>query len=186
MPATPPSDTAFWVASLPQNGSKPFNLRPSAAELATLAQELGLLALRKLSFFGEITGSGRSDWHLTGKLGATVVQPCSVTLEPVTTRIDTVVTRRFVKDYEEIDSPEAEVPEDDTTEPLGAWIDPASVMIEALVLALPLYPRAPGAELGEAVFAAPGTAPMRDEDARPFAALASLRDAAKDGEDPEA
>jgi len=30
-------------------------------------------------------------------------------------------------------------------------------------------------ELGEAVFAAPGTAPLRDEDTRPFAGLAGLR-----------
>ena len=45
----------------------------------------------------------------------------------------------------------------------------------ALALALPLYPRAPGAELGQAVFAEPGTAPLKDEDLRPFAGLAGLK-----------
>jgi uncharacterized metal-binding protein YceD (DUF177 family) len=66
------------------------------------------------------------------------------------------------------------MPEDDSTEPLPEIIDLTEVLREALALALPLYPRAPGAELGEAVFAAPGAAPIRDADLRPFAALASL------------
>ena len=36
------------------------------------------------------------------------------------------------------------MPEDDTIEKLGREIDLAAVMIEALSLALPLYPRADG------------------------------------------
>ena len=67
------------------------------------------------------------------------------------------------------------MPEDDTAEPLPEVIDLTEVTREALALALPLYPRAPGAELGEAVFAAPGTAPIRDEDLKPFAGLAALK-----------
>ena len=70
---------------------------------------------------------------------------------------------------------EIEMPEDDTQEPLPEVIDLGAVMAEALALALPDYPRAPGAELGEAVFAAPGVAALRDADLRPFAALAKLR-----------
>jgi uncharacterized metal-binding protein YceD (DUF177 family) len=69
-------------------------------------------------------------------------------------------------------------------------IDVSAVMAEALALHLPLYPRAGGADLGEAVFTEPGLAPMRDEDAKPFAGLAGLRDTltgrsddAGDGED---
>jgi hypothetical protein len=62
---------------------------------------------------------------------------------------------------------------------LPAVLDLAALMTEALVLALPLYPRAPGAELGSAVFAEPGTAPMTDESARPFARLGLLKDAAR-------
>jgi len=47
-------------------------------------------------------------------------------------------------------------------------------MAEALALALPLYPRAPDADLGEAVFTTPGQAPMTHEAAKPFAGLADL------------
>ena len=54
--------------------------------------------------------------------------------------------------------------------------------LEALALALPAYPRANGAALGEAVFAAQGVAPLRDEDLRPFSGLASLAERLKSGQ----
>ena len=180
MSRTPPSATALRVAELSQNAQTPFSLRPDADSLRKIAEELDLSALRKLSFEGRIKALGRSDWQLEARLGATVVQPCVVTLEPVQTRIDVDVTRLFVQDYEEPEETEVEMAEDDRTEPLGAWIDPAVVMIEALALEIPEYPRADGAELGQAVYTKPGEAPMTDEDARPFAGLANLKDQLKD------
>jgi uncharacterized metal-binding protein YceD (DUF177 family) len=107
-------------------------------------------------------------------LRAKATQACVVTLDPVVTEIEQVVTRRYLADFTEPEGDEAEMPEDDTSEPLGDVIDPAAVMIEALALALPDYPRAPGAELAETVHAGPGIAPLRDSDLRPFAGLASL------------
>ena len=163
MSRTPPSPTALRVAELSQNAQTPFSLRPDADSLRMIAEELG-----------------RSDWELEARLGATVVQPCVVTLEPVQTRIDVDVTRLFVQDYEEPEEAEVEMPEDDRTEPLGAWIDPAAIMIEALALEIPEYPRADGAELGQAVYTKPGDTPMTDEDARPFAGLAGLKNQLKD------
>lgn len=144
--------------------------------LKEISAQLDLLGLKKLSFQGQIEAAGDHDWQLTGTLGATVVQPCAVTLEPVTTRIDTTVRRLFLRDVEQVDAPEAEIPEDEEVEALAKWIDPDAVMLEALDLALPLYPRAEGAELGEMVVTEPGIKPMRDEDARPFAGLAALKD----------
>jgi uncharacterized metal-binding protein YceD (DUF177 family) len=115
-----------------------------------------------------------------------VVQPCVVTAEPVTTRLDETVERRYLADLEEPTGEEAEMPEDDTLEPVPVVLDLSAVLAEALALALPIYPRAPGAALDEAVFAAPGIAPMTDQDAKPLAALAALRDRLSDddgGED---
>jgi len=149
-----------------------FSLAPDATGRAAIAEALGLDGLRKLAFTGEISFAAAGAWVLDGRLGATVVQPCVVTLAPVATRIDVDVRRRFVADLPEPREDEAEMPEDDTLEPLGAAIDPAAVMIEALALNLPLYPRAQDAGLGEAVFAGPGVTPLRDEDAKPFAGLA--------------
>lgn len=179
MSQTPPSPTALRVSGLSQNAATPFELRPSKARLAELVTELDLLGLRKLSFVGEISALGAADWQLDATLGATVVQPCAVTVEPVTTRIDVPVRRIYQKDFIEVDAPEAEIPEDDAVEALSQWIDPAEVMIEALVLNLPLYPRAPDAQLGAFNVSEPGVQPMTDEDARPFAGLAALKDQLK-------
>ncbi|KIC11102.1 50S ribosomal protein L34 [Leisingera sp. ANG-M1] len=172
--------TALRVADLPQNSPTAFEIAPDKEELAALAAELGLNALRKLRFNGEIKARGKRDWQLTGELGATVVQDCVVTLEPVTTRIDEKVALTFLANFETPEGSEVEMPEDDSTEALGTHIDPGAVMVEALALHLPAYPRKDGAELGEAVYAEPGVAPMRDEDARPFAGLAALRGQLKD------
>ena len=171
--------TNFRVADLDPHHPTPFDLRPGEDIRAALAAELGLLGLRKLSFTGTIAAQGRRDWVLSGKLGATVVQPCVVTLEPVTTRIDTEVMRTYVAGLAEPEALEVEMPEDDSVERLGATIDPASVMAEELALALPPYPRKDGVELGESVFAEPGTKPMPDDDAKPFAGLSGLRDTLK-------
>lgn len=174
------SDTsALRVADLAQNAPTSFELRPNAPTCAALAAELGLIGLRKLRFAGQIAARGRRDWELTGTLGATVVQPCVVTLDPVTSRIDVDVRRLYVAALPEIEEEEVEMPEDDTVEPLGSVIDPGAVMAEALALALPLYPRKDGVDLNEAVFSEPGVQPMTDEDARPFAGLANLRDSLK-------
>jgi uncharacterized metal-binding protein YceD (DUF177 family) len=103
-----------------------------------------------------------------------VVQPCVVTLDPVRSAIDTMVVRRYLAEFAHPSDAEAEMPEDDSEEPLPEVIDAGAVMIEALVLALPDYPRASGAELGEAVHAPPGVPPLRDADLRPFSGLSDL------------
>lgn len=169
--------STFRVADLAQNAPTRFDLRPSADETAALARELDLIGLSRVTFSGQIAAQGRRDWVLTARLGASVVQPCIVTLDPVKTRIDTDVTRTYIADLPDPEEAETEMPEDDTIEPLGRVIDVGAVMAEALALALPLYPRKPGVELDEAVFAGPGIAPMTDEDAKPFAGLSGLRDA---------
>lgn len=175
MAPTAPSKTALRVADLSQTSQNSFALRPGKEALAEIAAALDLSALRKLSFEGQIKPMGASDWVLEARLGATVVQPCVVTLDPVTTRIDTDVRRQFVAGYEEPEEPEAEMPEDDSIEALGTWIDPGLVMQEALALAVPDYPRKEDAALGQLVYTKPGEAPMTDEDARPFAGLADLK-----------
>lgn len=154
-----------------------FDLAPSEPVLEAIARDLGLIDLRKVRFRGTFVADGRNDWRFDGHLGATVVQPCSITLAPVTTRLEEDVTRRFLKDWPlaQEDGEEVEMPEDETIDPLGDQIDLRVLATEALALALPPYPRAPGAELGNATFAAPGVAPLQDKDTKPFAGLADLK-----------
>lgn len=164
-------------AELSTHQPTPFEITPSHEQMDRMAQELGLISLRKLRFSGEIRPQGASDWTLNAVLGATVEQACVVTLQPVTTRIDEAVSRSYLAEMPEAtpDS-ETEMPEDDTAEPLPRTLDLTVVLREALALALPLYPRAPDAALETASFTEPGKTPMTDEDARPFAGLKDLRD----------
>ncbi|WP_296763139.1 DUF177 domain-containing protein [Sediminimonas sp.] len=194
MPDSPAQrPAALRVARLPRAAPTPFDLHPGPDELAAIAGELGLGKLRKLSFSGTVQADGAHDWRLDGHLGATITQPCVITLAPVTTRIEEEVSRRFLADPAPIepDTDEAEMPPDDSAEPLTDVIDPRAVMIEALSLALPLYPRAPGVELGEVVHAKPGKQPLRDRDTKPFAGLADLMggtatdDSGDDDNDPQ-
>ena len=164
----------FRRAALAQRKPTRFALAPDAAALASIAAALNLTRLTRASFKGEIRPMGRADFTLEAVLEAEVVQPCIITLAPVTTAIRETVTRRYVADWKEPDAEESEVPEDDSTEPLGEVIDVGAVLAEALALALPLYPRAEGAELGVFSHTPPGAEALQDEKLRPFAGLADL------------
>ena len=167
--------TVLRLADLPSRKATQINYIPDAAVMAQLAAEMDLSALRKMRLEGTLQPLGNKDWRLDARLGATVVQPCVVTLEPVTTRIEELVLRQYLSDWQPPTEAEAEMDGDDTSEPLPDVIDIAEVAAEALSLALPRYPRIEGAELGETVFTKPGEEPLTDEDVKPFAGLAALK-----------
>ncbi|MDO6731598.1 DUF177 domain-containing protein [Marinovum sp. 2_MG-2023] len=172
------SPHTLLVASLPQNRAHRFEITPTEPERRLLATELGVSSLRKLRFSGEVKGAGKRDFVLHAKLGATVIQPCVQTLDPVTTRLDTEVERRFIANWHDVEESgaETEMPEDVTSEELGTTISLWDAMIEALALAIPDYPRAPDAPpLGDTNITEPGKQAMRDEDTKPFAGLAALK-----------
>lgn len=164
-----------------------FDIGPTRGEAAALARLLGAEAVRKLRFAGHLAALDRGGWSLEGALGAMVVQTCVVTLEPVSTRVDQAVRRRFVPETGLRAADRAadraagraadlvvDPDEDDEIEPLGERIDLGLVAIEALALALPAYPRKAGAVLGAA-------AAGEEEEPKPFAALAALRGKMGDG-----
>jgi uncharacterized metal-binding protein YceD (DUF177 family) len=176
------------VSSLKASRDHEFLIEPDAKARKALAQEISLEALRKLRFEGRVVPYGKRGWSILARLGATVVQPCVVTLEPVTTRIDTDVTRHLLPEslldqFEE--GSETELTEDENKDVLEDEIDLPAMMAEALVLALPTYPRKEDAALDQTSFAGQGIAPLKDEDLKPFAGLAALRDKMQgnDGED---
>ncbi len=111
---------------------------------------------------------------LDATLTARADQPCSLTLVPVPATVTEVVRRRYVAGLTVPEGEEVEMPEDDSVDPMPDEIDLAEVAAEALALALPLYPRAPGAELGQAVHAAEGVTPLSDADLKPFSGLQGL------------
>lgn len=165
------------ISDLSGNGNNPFTLTFDTDAIAAMNAALGTVSVKKLSFRGQITSSDRGDWTVSGTVGGTVTQSCVLTLEPVKTRIDADVTRMFVKEFEDHDEDSVtEMPDNVEIDPLGTQIDLGLIAQEVLALNLPDYPRADGATLENAQFAQPGIAPMTDDDAKPFAQLAALKD----------
>ncbi|MFV0490712.1 MAG: YceD family protein [Pseudorhodobacter sp.] len=164
------------VSALPQRKPYRFDLAPDAHARAALAADLGITTLAALHFAGEIRASGKTDFRLEASLEARAEQPSALTLAPVETKIREKVLRQYIHDMTWPEAEEAEMPDDDSAEPLPEEIDLRAVLLESLALALPDYPRTPGETLEDAVFGPEGSAPLRDEDLRPFSGLAALRD----------
>ena len=164
-------DTRIRLTGTGPREPRTFDLRPGDAARAALAAQFDLSALRKLRLAGQLVPTGRRDWRLEATLGATVVQPCGVTLEPVTTRIDEDITRNFMAEWSAPDVPDHEVSDETDDEPLPAVLDLMAVIAEELSLATPAFPRAEGVEEVEAEARPAGAEPIKDEDTKPFAGL---------------
>ena len=163
------------------NPRKPykFDVRPSNSVCRTIAKDLGVLALAKHRLNGTLSNVNKDSWHLRANIGATIEQTCVLTLAPVPARIDSLVERNYLP-IKKCDEPsielygEVEMKQDDTLEPLETELDLMQVMIEALAIELPTYPKATGASFENRTIAAPGIVPLSDEDAKPFANLSLL------------
>lgn len=169
-----PYSHPFRRAALAQRKPTRFDLTPGPEDRAAIAADLGLLELPAIRLRGEIRPVGRSDFMLEADLEAQVVQACILTLAPVPGLVKEKVVRRYQADWKAPEGDEAEMPEDDTTEPLTEVIDVGAVLTEALALALPLYPRAEGATFEGFVKGADGAEPLSDEKIKPFSGLADL------------
>ena len=163
------------LIDLDQGRETAFSVQPTAPELKTIEAELDILSLSKLRFDGVLVPIGGKDWQLTGALGASVVQACVATLDPVKTRIDRTIVRRYRADFEEQEADDVEMLEDETIEALPRAIDLFAVMCEGLALHLPDYPRAPDAEPVKLSVSEPGAEVLTDDEVKPFAGLAKLR-----------
>ncbi|AXC50007.1 DUF177 domain-containing protein [Paracoccus suum] len=166
MSQSPAASARLNVARLNRRATLAVDYAPDAEARAVIAGELGLLSLPALRLEGKLMPDG-DGWRLEGRMTADVVQPCVVSLAPVPAHLDEEVTRVW--------SPHVRQPEaggetemtSDEIEALGQWIDLGEVATESLSLALPLYPRAPGAGLEQPE--AEAEAPRR-----PFANLDKL------------
>ncbi|MCB1375141.1 MAG: DUF177 domain-containing protein [Rhodobacteraceae bacterium] len=176
-PDNPEFARVIDLAAIRDRDEFAFDIRPDPAEARALARLMGAISLRRMRFAGRLTPVAPKGWRLEARLGATVVQPCVVTLDPVTTRIDQDVTRRYLPAAGETPlEVTVDAGEDDEVEPLGPRLDLGLVAIEALALALPAYPRRADAALPPEAVAALGARAAGEAEAKPFAALAALRD----------
>ena len=157
-----------------------FSLEPDGDARAELARALGVRGLRKVKLVGRLSPDGDLDLRLDARLGATVLQDCVATGNPVTTRIEEQVIRLYVHDLPVPDGDEVEMAADENADPMPTTLDLEEVLAEALALALPPWPRIKDVEPVRISVSEPGKTPMTDEDARPFAALKSLQEKTSD------
>ncbi|MEE9454247.1 MAG: DUF177 domain-containing protein [Paracoccaceae bacterium] len=178
---TPEFPRIIKIRTLSENNPYSFDETPTPEEATRIARFLGIVAIRKMRFQGTLSPQERTGWALKATLGVTVTQNCVVTLEPVRTRIDIDVARRFLPVQAGGSGDEIEMLDPDI-DPLTPEIDLGALAIEALVLEIPEYPKRTGATLEESDFTAPGASPMTDADVKPFAGLAALKDSLKNND----
>lgn len=156
---------------LPARKPTEIDLTPDVAARDRIAASLDLLDLPVLRLTGQLAAAPADAWQFEGRLTATAVQPCGITLAPVTTQIDEAVRRVWSPHVTDTSDLPVEIEMgDDETEPLESEIDIGAMLLEALTLALPAFPRAPGAKLDDSA----GEAAQPDKTRRPFAGLADL------------
>ena len=165
------------VAAVPETGRR-LDLVADDAARGAIAKAAGLAALPRLEAGFDLTRQGADGLRAVGRVSATVVQNCVVTLEPIESQIDEAVDLVFLPDV----APPAGGggpcrPSRPMSRPEAlrdGVVDLGAVATEFLLLGIDPYPRKPGA-----VFDAP---PAGDPVSHPFAALAALKkgDTAKD------
>lgn len=170
-------DPKLELRHLLQNQGVNINLDFSESLIFSVVQQLGLIKLQKVSFVGTILPLDKGDWVLSSKLGASIEQPCSLTLLPVRTRIETQVTRIFRKSLLPLlkTTPVNEFISDDNDEQLYQVIDIFAIFCEALSLEIPDYPRTENVEATIIDYGPPGTEALTDDTVKPFAILAGLK-----------
>ena len=164
------------IAKLSGIRTNKFDIRLNTEDRARLAEEAGVRLVAKLRFAGEIIAVPPGDWLLRAKLGATVVQPCVVTLNPVKTRMDSAVERRYSPIYA-TPAPGScvPIPDNENLEPIKEEIDLWEIICESLVLVLPLYPRCPDVGMEESALWSEPDRQEFDKPEKPFAILSEFR-----------
>ena len=176
------SDEPAWrfpvaVADVPEAGRR-VDIVADDGTREAIAKAARLAALPRLAAGFDLTRQGAEGLRLAGRVRATVVQNCVVTLEPIETTVDEAVDLVFLPEAPVVPDPAGlqAVDAEDPPETLQhGMVDLGAVAVEFLLLGIDPYPRKPGA-----VFDAP---PAGDPSSHPFAALAALKkgDNPKDG-----
>ena len=119
-----------------------FNVKPKKKVLSFLAKEMKVLSFDKLNFFGSFQQNSLSRWQLNANLNFHVIQECVVTLEPVTSFINSNVKRVYSKDFSTISE---KMTESDLSkaeyEKFEETLNLMDILLEELSLNTPEYPK---------------------------------------------
>jgi uncharacterized metal-binding protein YceD (DUF177 family) len=155
------------IIPLAQLGSEPFRQEVAAteSEREALARRFDLLGLDRLAAEVELIRQGSGIILLNASFEAAFVQSCAVTLDPVAGAMAANFALRYGPPDTESEDGAGDGP---AFEPLtGDFIDIGEAVAQEFSLALPSFPRSPGATL---------EVEKPPADAGPFAALSRLTD----------
>jgi uncharacterized metal-binding protein YceD (DUF177 family) len=175
-PQRPPPAESPWkfpvaVAEVPETG-RHVDFTAAEQTRAAIAKLADLVDLPRLEASFDLTRQGHDGLRVSGRVVATVVQNCVVTLEPVESALDETIDLTFVPPGEAAGSakPAAYQPIDGEEPPEvlhDGVVDLGAVATEFLLLGIDPYPRKDGV-----AFDAPVD---RDPAGHAFAALAALK-----------
>ena len=164
-------------ADVPQAGLH-FDLVADEGVRAAVAELAGVAALPRLNASFDVSLHGRGGLCVNGRVSATVGQICGVTLEPiendVSEGVDLVFMPVAAERGDRDEGREVQVSLEDAPEPLiNGAVDLGTLATEFLILGIDPYPRKSGS-----VFETPAGG---EGVARPFAALAALKEKGRGG-----
>jgi len=140
--------------------------------------DIGILRERERSYSGDANAEDLV-W-LANEADAHAVKSLSYSLESRPWRKGIMIEGKIAAYDAEGVGLEIEISDDfelgEPVDPLEDPLDLSALIAETLALALPEYPRADNTEPVEAAAAPAGTAPLTDDDVKPFADLKALRD----------
>src|SRR5262249_54075296 len=150
-----PAPAGAWnvpvlVSEVPDTG-RHVELVPDEATRQAVGREVGLVALPRLAATFDLTRRGGDSLRVEGRVTATVIQNCGVTLEPVESEIDEPVELFFQPEAD--DQAEAgeelslhPVDGEEPPEPLvNGTVNLGTIATEFLNLGIDPYPRKDGA-----------------------------------------
>ncbi|WP_242152140.1 YceD family protein [Sphingomonas sp. BAUL-RG-20F-R05-02] len=153
-------------------GERSVTITADAAERAALAARFGLVSIVRLDATLAVRQEA-AGIAVRGRVGADVVQACTVTDEPIPVTVDEPVALLFVAEGFAGEDEEIELDEGslDTIPYEGGAIDLGEAAAETMALALDPFPRSANAA---AVLRDAGV--LTEEEAKPKGALAGLGD----------
>jgi uncharacterized metal-binding protein YceD (DUF177 family) len=143
-----------------------------------IKSQLNILDVQKVKFLGTLAPLGKGDWRLTGIIGASIEQSCSITLDPVVTRVESKVLRNFRRTANAglINPNHDETIIDDSDEIFNKTIDLENIFYEELSLLLPDYPKKENIKHQKTDYGPPGVSPITDKTSKPFSVLSDFKD----------
>jgi len=159
------------VADIPETGLR-VDFAADERTREAMAKLAGVVSVPRLEAGFDLTRHGGAGVHVAGRVVATVVQNCVVTLDPIESAIDEAIELLFTPPTDAAEAtPGATCHAADAEDPPEALrdgvVDLGAVAAEFLLLGIDPYPRKEGA-----AFDAPAAA---DPSGHPFAALAALK-----------